>query len=737
MQKVKKYLIILAAPTFLITLLMLRIEVWENSVQSAINKTIAKNGWNFKAEKSSGYLFSTLYYENVEIRHFDGTTIDLDKMTFNFAIIKTILNNATLDLLTAEGGKINHAQNKKQQTIELGKQNAFTIPFNVKSFFVDSNIKTFINQNWYNFDVMIGGELNGIDELQVNCDLLKISTGNNKEYVCKLDNLIFNATSETYFFEELNGTLFGLPVHGKISLGRSEPNLVANINVKEFNFPEELFSKLPLKTKFSKFKGELNFKSDFEKFDGELTLGNSLGLYMLGNFKLQHDTNVWTINSLELSGETSKLFVNGLWEKDNRLNCYMDLKNLDLSNWMNNQKPTEMSGLFIFDAGFTKKGALDKINMNLEMVESRLFNQGEISVHGQLFYSDSVLSTIDPVMLLVGDSYLTIDGRGDFKTKHIDFFTDMERADIDLFNSFLPGNFLGGKATGNLKVSGNVSEPSAVAELTCENVTISDFNIQSIDLNSRITVVNSIPSGYVDIKAGEGNWMDRGFETGTLSVLIDDKAVTVENFHFKSGNDFLQASGRFDGISEYEIDRIQLAFDDDYLINAMPLNFSFNDSLFQLKPFELHINDGLLEGTISGGIKQPEGRMKMSNFDAEILTQFLNDEKLKFSGLVFGEVWFKIVNDKFEIDTDFSLKKGSYMGELFDEMIFSGLLKDDIFHIDDISMTRKGEMGLQASGTLPIKQNVKGHSNIALQTSFSNISLPLSSIVANLETILE
>ena len=202
-----------------------------------------------------------------------------------------------------------------------------------------------------------------------------------------------------------------MPVHGKISLGRSEPNLTGKINVKEFNFPEELFSKLPLKTKFSKFKGELNFKSDFEKFDGELTLGNSLGLDMLGNFKLQHDSNVWTINSLELSGDKSKLFVNGLWEKDNRLNCYMDLKNLDLSNWMNNQKPTEMSGLFIFDAGFTKKGALDKINMNLEMVESRLFNQGEISVHGQLFYSDSVISTIDPV-LLVGDSYLTIDGRG-------------------------------------------------------------------------------------------------------------------------------------------------------------------------------------------------------------------------------------------------------------------------------------------------------------------------------------
>ena len=123
----------------------------------------------------------------------------------------------------------------------------------------------------------------------------------------------------------------------------------------------------------------------------------------------------------------------------------MDLKNLDLSNWMNNQKPTEMSGLFIFDAGFTKKGALDKINMNLEMVESRLFNQGEISVHGQLFYSDSVITTIDPVMLLVGDSYLTIDGRGDFKTKHIDFFTDMEKPILIYLIVFYQVIFLVGK----------------------------------------------------------------------------------------------------------------------------------------------------------------------------------------------------------------------------------------------------------------------------------------------------
>ena len=121
-------------------------------------------------------------------------------------------------------------------------------------------------------------------------------------------------------------------------------------------------------------------------------------------------------------------------------------------------------------------------------------------------------------------------------------------------------------------------------------------------------------------------------------------------------------------------------------------------------------------------MKNPQGRLKMSNFDSEILTQFLDDDRLKFSGLIFGEVWFQLIDDNFDIDTDIALKKGTYMQETFDEMNLSGLYRNNIFHIDDISMTRKGEMGLQAAGIIPIKNNGKGHSKISLSSSFSNLS---------------
>ena len=142
----------------------------------------------------------------------------------------------------------------------------------------------------------------------------------------------------------------------------------------------------------------------------------------------------------------------------------------------------------------------------------------------------------------------------------------------------------------------------------------------------------------------------------------------------------------------------------------------------QVDPFELHINDGMMEGVIIGGTT-PEGRFKMSNFDAEILTQFLKDEYLKFSGLIFGEIWIQSTGNELDLDADLSLKRGMYMSEPFDEMVLSCLYKNGMLHLDDISMTREGSMGLQANGIIPFRQSQTGHSSISLKSSFSNLSM--------------
>ena len=401
--------------------------------------------------------------------------------------------------------------------------------------------------------------------------------------------------------------------------------------------------------------------------------------------------------------------------------CFMDLENFDLSRWIKNQKPTKMSGLFNMDATLDKGLVLDQINMNLEMVEEKLFNQGEISVHGLFNFKDSTISTISPVIFLVGDSYLTINGKGDFRENFVDVLLDLEKANIELVNNFFPGDFVSGKATGRLKVSGDFDKPSVTSELSCENIIIDKFHLESLKLNSQLSTKDSLLSGFIDIKSGKGEWKGRHFDSGTVYGTFKDNSVIIENFHFQSDKDFLQLSGSFDGVSNYKIDRVQLAHKNNYLVNAKPVFFDLQGSNLKVKPFEFHINDGLMEGVILKN-ESLEGAFKMSNFDAEILTQFIEDERLKMTGLVFGEILIETNNNDFDIDVDLSFKNGIYMEEPFDEMVISGLYKNGILHLDDLSFTKGKSIGLHIDGIVPLKDN-SDRVAISMKSSFSNLSL--------------
>ena len=130
---------------------------------------------------------------------------------------------------------------------------------------------------------------------------------------------------------------------------------------------------------------------------------------------------------MALSGENSELNITGIWNRQDYINLYMNLEKLDLSNFMIDQKPTELSGLLIIDGLITESGSLDQIDLTLEVEENRLFKQGEISVHGQFAYKDSILTTNDQVLLMIDDNYLTLDGSINFQNNTVDVLTDLEK----------------------------------------------------------------------------------------------------------------------------------------------------------------------------------------------------------------------------------------------------------------------------------------------------------------------
>jgi autotransporter translocation and assembly factor TamB len=72
-----------------------------------------------------------------------------------------------------------------------------------------------------------------------------------------------------------------------------------------------------------------------------------------------------------------------------------------------------------------------------------------------------------------------------------------------------------------------------------------------------------------------------------------------------------------------------------------------------------------------------------------------------------------------------SLKNGTYMNQEFDEMIISCLVRNGVVHIDDISMTKKGESGFNISGIYPYENRKKIMPSISISSNFSNFPLSI------------
>ena len=78
----------------------------------------------------------------------------------------------------------------------------------VKSFFIDAKVKTYINNENYGLNILVGGEFNGIKHPTLNCDLVKVSFDDNISLACEFNSLKMGYNDESYYLENLNGELF-------------------------------------------------------------------------------------------------------------------------------------------------------------------------------------------------------------------------------------------------------------------------------------------------------------------------------------------------------------------------------------------------------------------------------------------------------------------------------------------------------------------------------------------------
>jgi len=707
----------------------LKADFWDNYIIDNANKIISKSGYQIESIKIEGHLLKDIYLKDISIKKTNVSSINIEKIRINIGLIRSLFTNINLDVLTVESGELNLDSN----TFNIDNNNLSNNFFSnslidIRSFYFSIPIKYKTFDRLIPINLIFAGELNQSAKPSIFFDLLNVNYLETPFPEINLNSLNITFSDSAVFLNKITGNLFDLPISGFSTFNLNKNQINGEINLENFSISQELFSRLPLQTKFSKFSGKFLFESDLENLNGTIDLQNELGLDMEGEFIINKlEKSSYALKKLSLVGEESQLIVSGFIDNNGRLNSYLNLENLNLGSWLDSDIKTSLTGLAILDGSIANSGSLDQIDLTLEILETEYFEVGETSFHGQVSYQDSILLTRGPVLLLIDESELSIDGEYNFKTGGINIISELENADINLVNQFLPQKFQSGKATGSMKIVGSYLNPSVKSELICRDIIFDEFFLSSIELNSHLTQVgNKGESGNISLKVRNGSWKKNTFDSGTFDATINGEKIILDNCHFKSGKDFFQFSGEFDGLNSYRIDRFQLAVEDNYLVNFKPLFFNVKDSIknLELEPFVFHINDGILEGVV----KQNSGiycHLKMSNFDASIITKYFEDERLQFSGMIFGELIVKNSKDNLEVDVDVTMKRGTYMEERFDEMIISFLYKDGILNMDDISMIRGDLMGVQATGVVPVSIDKSNKLPILLNSTFTNVSLSL------------
>ena len=694
--------------------------LWEKTILGFLNRSLSKSKVEVISGELSGNLLRNIIGENFEIIHPIYGNVYIEKILINYDYFGSLFGVNSFDDIYIDSLVFD-----SKKYIEDNQNTEFeSFPIQINNFSINGQLPLWFQNEMIIFKGIAEGQVAWENELNLKIDRLSLENSGEYAFSFQMDNLELFKNDDSLSINNFSGKFGNAPINGELLYFQKESKIKGSLNIDEFAIPKELFSKTPLKGKFEKISGNVDFESISGDLNGNLSISNQLGLEMAGDINIVKDNGNIFLKNLNLYGEDSNLKVNGVWEGNERLSGYFYLDSLDLSRWLIEQNPTLLSGMAILEGSIDNNQALENIELTLEVAEYGVLTNQESSFHGTVLYSDSIVSTVDPVMFIIGESILSIDGELNLKSKELNFISDLENADIKIINNFWMDEFTDGIATGKLIIRGSMDNPDVVADLNCKNIKYKDFSMESINFHSEMESDSNFPSGFVNLKIDKGIWRNEKFDSGTLDISFSKNRMVVENCHFKSGDDYLLLSGSWLSKNKYRIDRIQSAYKDNYLVNAKPIFISYQDTAVSVEPFEIHINDGILDGVLLFGAIS-EGRLKMANFDARVITQFIDSKYLDLSGIVFGELSFQNLDNDLSYDVDIALKKGNYLGKEYDQMNLSFLLNSNKLIIDDFSFTADTSLGFELSGILPFKKSNKPNAEVSLNTTFKDLPLEM------------
>ena len=714
MKILKSSLSIISIVIITIILVLLTPSFWKNTIQDQLNKQLSKRGeWEVKFYKLNGHLLFNVSIDSLYLSNPNSSNVSISKVDMKFNILKSLFTYPSMKYLkltdlTTNLHRSSESSNFKSDPFEL--KSILEKKMSIDQLYIDGKISIpeikIINDFVFNFDGKFHIDKNSID-LDVNKLFVSLDS---TEFDMQLIDSKISLLPAKIVCEDLNGNIDSLGISGQFFYSWvNEEEMKMDLFIDKYDIPKTFFERLPLQPKFSALETEIHIQSDLKTFEGNITLSNDLGLKTAGNISLTNFDNFISIDEIKLAGNNASLSMNGIYQKDGQFNSSVKLTDFDINQWITDDIPTDLNGQLDLQARISES-RLQEIILTMELTENKLYKDRKISIIGTADYVDSYLNIEEPLELSIGDSKIIITGASNFKDEIYNLDFDLDNADVFIINNFWSDSLESGKATGNLSVSGYFDNPSLTAELVLDDIKYKNFNLDSFEFFGNLNSKNDYTIGNCQLRIGNGMWNNESFESGVVDLSYSKEGIEIQSAEFKNNMDFFQLSGFLHSDGNGIFDRLQIATGQRYIINTKPLEFTLGEGvdLLQLdlgenelilKPFEFHVNDGIITGHLYL-TDEVNGLLKVSNIGTDII-DFLIPEDLTINGQVFGEFYVSTVDYSLDYSIDVSIKDGEVASQKFDELIISSFYSDSTLHIEDITLINGHKTGIQIYGIIP------------------------------------
>ena len=714
MKILKSTLSIISIITITIIFVILTPSFWKNRIEDQLNKQLSQRGdWEVKFHKLNGHLLFNVSIDSLYLSNRNSSNVSISKVDMKLNFFKSLfaypsLKYLKLTDLTTNLYRSSKSIDSKSDPFEL--KSILEKKMSIDRLYINGMISIpeikIINDFVFDFDGKFHIDKNSID-LDVNRLFVSLDS---TEFDMQLKDSKISLLPAKIVCNDLNGNIDSLGITGQfIYSWIDEEEMKMDLFIDKYEIPKTFFERLPLQPKFSALETEIHIQSDLKTFEGNITLSNDLGLNTSGNISLTNFENFISIDEVKLEGENASLSMNGIYQKNGQFNSSIKLTDFDINQWIVDDIPTDLNGQLDLEANIIES-RLQEIILTMELIENKLYKDRQVSIIGTVDYVNNYLNIEEPLELSIGKSKIIVTGASNFKDEIYNLDFDLDNADVFIINNFWSDSLESGKATGNLSVSGTFEDPDLNAELVLDDIKYKNFILESFEFFGNLNKKGDYTIGNCQLRIGNGKWNDKSFESGVVDLSYSKEGIEIQSVEFKNNMDFFQLSGFLHSNGNGIFNRLQIATGQRYIINTKPVEFTLGEGvdLLQvdlgeneliLKPFEFHVNDGIITGQLSLTDKV-DGLLKVSNVGTDII-DFLIPEDLIINGQVFGEFYVSTVDYSLDYSIDVSIKNGEIGSQKFDELIISTFYSDSTVHIEDITLIHGDETGIQISGIVP------------------------------------